>query len=548
MSPVVVERDRADSVIAEAMLRAKIKRDAPPEPVYRPLEWAEKRRNIRGEPFCVPAPLRAVYADEAREIVVAKAAQVGASEYAINTALWVADTKAGRRGNSLYVLPAIAQSGDFVRARIDTAVEESPYLRERVKPLHGLFQSKVADNVGLKRIGQGWLYVRGSNAEAGLVSVDADAVFYDEVDRLKAGTLAYGQKRLGSSLLGWQRYVSTPIYPEVGIDALWLTSSRQRWQIKCEHCNEWQVLSFPDNLREDGSTVCAACKASIDRLGPGEWVAENPGVAVHGYHLTKLLSERADIAEVAKIGYRILNRDETDQSTIQQFYNQDLGLPHAPEGGQLSRAEIEACIADYSLADWAPTRCTMGVDVGAKLHVRINAPSPAGNSKSRVAVIRTVGWDDLPGLMRQHDVSCCVIDAQPETQKAREFANKFPSRVWLCYYPDPATWPHKQAIVWKRDESIVQAHRTITLDALFAEVRERRTEYPREVMSLPEFVPQMMAPVRVIEKDGRGELVGKYVEGGKADHYCHASNYEKIARMRGSGDPFSHVVLPGERR
>lgn len=533
MSLVVVERGRADSIIAETFLRMRIKRDVPPPPEYRALDWAEQRRWIRGEPFRVPAPLRAIYTDESREVVVAKAAQVGASEYAINAALWVADTKAGKRGNSLYVLPAIAQSGDFVRARIDTAVEESPYLRERVKPLHGLYQSKIADNVGLKRIGQGWLYVRGSNAEAGLVSVDADAVFYDEVDRLKAGTLAYGQKRLGSSLLGWQRYVSTPIYPEVGIDVLWLASTRNRWQVKCEHCNEWQVLGFPDNLREDGSTVCAACKAPIDRLGPGQWVAENPGADVHGYHLTKLLSERADIAAVARLGYRILNRDETDQSVIQQFYNQDLGVPHAPEGGQLSRAELAACIADYSLGEWAPTGCTMGVDVGARLHVVIGAPSPDNAGKQRIVYIAALhDWSELDALMPRFDVRTCVVDAEPEHHKAREFANRWAGRVWLCHYPNTATWTHQEAAVWTDAEYAVSAHRTLTLDAMYAAVWERRVEYPREVLAIPEFAEQMIAPVRIVEKGAAGNLVARYVEGGKADHFAHAANYRTIAGMR----------------
>lgn len=252
--------------------------------------------------------------------------------------------------------------------------------------------------------------------------------------------------------------------------------------------------------------------------------------------MTKLLSPRADVASLAKLGYAILQRDVTDQSTIQEFWNQDLGQAHAPEGGQLSRAEIEACIADYSLGDWAPTGCTMGVDVGAKLHVVITAPSPAFPEKRRLAYVRALhDWSAVDALMPRFDVSVCVVDAEPEHHKAREFANRWAGRVWLCHYPNTSTWVHQEPVVWKEDEQSVSAHRTITLDGLFAQIRERRIEYPREVLHLPEFSEQLMTPVRVLEKDARGNPVAKYVEGGKADHAAHASNYESIARLRPVG-------------
>jgi hypothetical protein len=352
--------------------------------------WAVNYRRIRGGRFNVPAPLVELYRDQAKEVVVAKSAQVGASEWAVNLALWAADSRAGGRGVGLYVFPAISQLGDFVRARIDTAVEESAYLSERVQPARGLLSTgKATDNVGLKRVGNGFVYFRGSNARAGLLTVDADIVLYDEVDRLNEGTLALGAERLGSSLLGWQRYASTPVYPETGIDALWLRSDRRRWHVTCPACNAEQAPTFPDNLREDGQLVCAACHAALlPAWQAGRWLPENPGAEIHGYHVSKFLSPRADLAKLAQTGYRILGRDETDLSRVQEFYNQGLGLPHAPEGGQLSRAEIAACLADYSLTDWAPTGCTMGVDVGGKYHVRINAPGP--NGKPRAVFIGSV--------------------------------------------------------------------------------------------------------------------------------------------------------------
>ncbi len=492
-----------------------------------------------------------VYRDQAREIVVPKAAQVGASEWAVNLALWVADTKAGGRGNALYVFPAIAQMGDFVRARIDTAIEESAYLLRRVRPVRGLEPVRTTDNVGLKRIGGSFVYFRGSNAKAGLLAIDADAVLYDEVDRLVSGTLPLGAERLGSSLLGWQRYVSTPVYPETGIDALWLASDRRRWLVTCPSCRLEQSPQFPDNLTEDGQLICACCHNSLPPAWQaGRWVAENPSADTHGYHITKFLSSRADLAKLAQTGYAILRRDITNPSQIQEFYNQGLGVPHAPEGGQLSRTEIEACRADYSLDEWFPTGCTMGVDVGAKLHVRINAPGPEG--KTRAAFVGAVpDFESLDPLMRQYDVSTCVVDALPETHEARKFALRWPGRVWLCTYAGSDNWPREEPAIWDDNQHTVTAHRTFVLDAMFARIRERRIDYPREIAAVPEFAEQMMAPVRVLEKAANGNPVARYVEGGKADHYCHSEVYELVAAMRPQSPAISasmFAVLPGRRK
>jgi len=461
------------------------------------------------------------------------------SEWAISLAFWCADTRQGGRGNVLYTFPAIAQLGDFVRARIDTAVEESPHLSERVRPLRGLqlepgMGAKPADNVGLKRVGNSFIYFRGSNARAGLLSIDADLVIYDEVDRLAPGTLALGAERLGSSLLGWQRYASTPIYPELGIDALWLRSTRNRWHVVCQACSTEQALAFPDNLREDGQVICRACHSDLPPAWlAGRWRPENPDAAMVGYHVDKFLSPRANLKTLAETGYRILARDETDPSKVQEFWNQGLGVPHAPQGGQLSRAEIEACIADYSLGGWAPTGCTMGVDVGAKLHVRINGPSVRPGGKPRAAFIGSVhDWSELDSLMKRFDVSTCVADAEPEHHAAREFANRFRGRIWLCHYPNTATWQHAESAIWDDEEMAVSANRTLTLDATFARIRERRIELPRGVLDLPEYGAQMMAPVRVVEADARGDPVARYVEGGRADHFAHAENYVVIAESR----------------
>lgn len=543
---VMVPLEYQKSILTGTRMRLMARRiDAPPS--LPPLEWLTNARpTIRGQVLVIPLPHQALYGEQSPRVAVKKASQVFVSEWLINMALWCADTKQGRRGNVLYIFPVKESMGDFVRARIDPAIEESLYLQDRVRPIRGIQMrgtpsAQMTDNVGMKRVGASFIYLRGSNSQSGLLTVDADLVIYDEVDRLAEGTLDLGAKRLGSSLLAWQRYASTPTFPGVGIDALWEKSDQRHWMVTCE-CGREQEPASPDSIDDDGNCVCVGCRRVLRPWESGRWVAARPGADTHGFHITRFMSPRADLKAIRALHLAIIAREVTSQSTVQEFWNQDCGLAFAPEGGQLTRAEIDACTADYALGEWLPRGCAMGVDVGARLHVRIDAPSPTEPRKSRAAVIRTCEWGDLSGLMAQYDVNCAVIDSQPEMHLARAFAQKFPGRVWLCNYPDPATWSHMQPVVWDVEGRTAAAHRTLTLDAMYAEIRERRIELPRGAADIPEYAPHMMAPVRIVEKDAKGNMIGRYVEAGRPDHFAHASNYAMIARLRGRGLPFGWIA------
>lgn len=79
------------------------------------LGWTEAHRRLGDAPMRIPAPLRALYRDDAPYVVVMKGAQMGLSEWAINLALHTADTGRAGRGNSLYVQPAARTSATSCR-------------------------------------------------------------------------------------------------------------------------------------------------------------------------------------------------------------------------------------------------------------------------------------------------------------------------------------------------------------------------------------------------------------------------------------------------
>ena len=173
-------------------------------------------------------------------VVIQKSAQVGATELLINLALWAADHALGGRGNVLFCMPNQNQMDDFAQARVDRAIQDSPSLRARLQPEPP--RRKGADRKRLKRIGPGYLYLRGSDSARQIASVDADLVVLDEFDQMREGTLDLARKRLASSRAGRLIVASTPRYPEAGINALYLHSDQRRYLIPCRHCEYEQDL------------------------------------------------------------------------------------------------------------------------------------------------------------------------------------------------------------------------------------------------------------------------------------------------------------------
>jgi phage terminase large subunit GpA-like protein len=178
-------------------------------------------------------------------VVIRKAAQVYVSEFLVNAACWCSHTKQGGRGNSLFVFPKDRQAQDFSVARIDKAIKGSPDI---------LAKTEAPMNVGLKRVGDGFIYIRGAQTRDSLISVDADMVLCDEIAQYPAGTIDVIEKRLGSSLLGWIRR-ARPRATRPTRPASTGTNPHKRCEIRCSHCARWQHLDLLTHLDPDTARV-----------------------------------------------------------------------------------------------------------------------------------------------------------------------------------------------------------------------------------------------------------------------------------------------------
>jgi hypothetical protein len=529
------------------------------------LSWTLQHRRILvpGRPFDLTHHryLVDLYNCTAQRMCASKAGQMGLSEYLVSYALHAADQ---RDATCLYVFPTDTHVSDFSSARIGPAIEASPYLGGIIVDARAEGGKSGADRVTLKRVRDRFLYLRGAQVKPDgsapqLKSIDADVLILDELDEMDPRAPEIARKRLGASQLGEERIVSTPTYSGAGIHAQFAESDQREWHVRCEACGEWQPMTINAIVQEWDSlgrptrwngkseghafVACRKCGAGLDRLGPGRWVATYPGRDVAGFHLSRLFGATADLdAIVATLG-------STNETRRRECYNQDLGEPYTPRGGQLTDDLLDACRREYAHGVVLKERTVMGVDVGKVLHCVIRGPAhpemgePSENHKGE----RPQRWagavesfEEVGRMMRRFSVGTLVIDALPETKKARELQASFPEgAVWLAYYATQKVGSKKtESLQWVGEETVAGARawngvvnmdRTRTLDEMFGEFFEGRATLPANARDVPEYYSHLKAPVRVLEDGPGGQKIAAYVES-SPDHLAHAENYCLAAR------------------
>jgi hypothetical protein len=468
-----------------------------------------------------------------------KAAQMGASEYAMTKALHFACKVGGR---VIYYFPTDNDVAEFSRDRFAPAVKDSPRLSARVRDI---------DNVNMKRIAESTIYFRGTNSPIRMRSVPADLLIFDELDVMVPANVELARKRLGHSQYGWEVDVSTPTFPDYGIDARYKESDQRHYLLRCG-CGGWHSLEdeflahhgAPNDPREEicfvkgdpgrEHLVCLSCGRVLDP-DTGEWVAKYPERPLHGFHMSKFLSQvvsETDRAEGCLTKPAALLKLWRKTKFPGEYFNSELGLPYLGAEDGLREDDLLALAGKWGMP---PTGkgCVMGVDQGNGLHLVIKEPH--GDIPLTVRVHNEPQTDalfsHLDRFMETYDVRFCVIDALPNTHAARAFAKRFSGRVWCAYYGSA----QKGTATWGFDAEntrMVTVNRTEALDAWRDAYTLKKRRIPRVEDQVTEYVRQMTNILRKVEEDKTtGQKKAVWIQRGP-DHYAHADSYAEIALKR----------------
>lgn len=513
------------------------------------LEWAlhvpePKAGRLDFDAFPFQPEMYEVMGGGYRDVVVRKGTQVGASSLMVRWALHEADVN-GR--TVMYVFPTQGDVFDWGDTRIAPLFETEFLLNRRGDPF----------NKGLKRVGAGYVFFRGSESKRKLDSVDADAIAFDEYDTLNQANIPDAERRLSGPLsAGLIRRVGVPSLPEFGISERYDESDRRKWLVRCENraCKSftgrdreagdallvvpdkaggWQEIDFWRNVvwDEDGKfisnarRVCESCGGPLD-VGKGRWVAQQPRSSVPGFHISRLIAPGAKMDEIVRASKR-----QTPYE-IEVFYNKDLGLPYIAKTARLSPEEIAAAQRDYAVVTGfaGDGLVTMGVDVASERALNVRISLHLTDETKKALWIGTVeddneglAFDKLAHLMLRYNVSMCGIDAMPESRLARQLQAKFWGRVYLIRLMGPGV---KQVLKVDDDLGEAEVRKLEALDATVEMVRRQKNLLPRP---LPEgYVSQMTANVRKVEKQEDGG-VKVFWHPTRPDDYKMAELYDMVA-------------------
>lgn len=493
--------------------------------------------------------LRELYSDDVadlEEVVFIKSTQVGMSTQAWR---WAMRRSQQFGDTSLYIFPTADHVTDFGDSRIEPSIEASDFLQAQIPA--GFVRKKE-----LKRIGNGWLYLRGSNSRAGAQSVDADSVTFDEYNELDVANVPQIERRLtGARQAGRTpriRRMGIPTGPGEGIDTYFSDSDQRKWHVACPSCGEEQPLDWWKNVRwrnpgiegvqragkdeyhkardvEAAWRACRSCEANLeDAIRGGRWIATNPGASLRGYHVARLVVPRCDLIQMVKASR------QTSPSQVIAFFNNDLGLAYAPTETSLDEEAINAACSHGGEATQTPRvgpgiYRTAGIDVASErdLNVRVSEIREDGRYALWIGTVGSFG--EVLDLMVRMRVTFFCVDANPERRLARGLCAQLPGRGCLVEYGGP----EEQAFRYKENENIARVNRTEAIDAMMDGIRLLRNLPLRQPP--PGYVEHLMAPRRRAVINKREKVVRTYVSQGP-DDYAHAEVYDLVAvemlRMR----------------
>jgi phage terminase large subunit GpA-like protein len=200
-------------------------------------------------------------------------------------------------------LPGEVSQQKWVSQKLNPAVEESPAIKRALTSVSSRDSSNTRT---FKDFAGGQLYIEHAGSPSRLKSTTVRKLLVDEVDEF-AANLTGGddpvemlEGRTSAFPSTYQRlFISTPQIKGISrIEQLYNKSDQRRYHVPCPHCGHMQPLMWAGlHWSTDGSQVwyvCQDCGAHIDEhhktamIAAGQWVPENPGSKVRGYHINCL--------------------------------------------------------------------------------------------------------------------------------------------------------------------------------------------------------------------------------------------------------------------
>ncbi len=492
--------------------------------------WVEKYAYLEGKKFSFDGYefQRSIMDDPSRVVNTVKPAQVGVT---VTTMLYFLAVMATQKMNVIYALPSANDAAKLVTTKLNPILYGTPELKR-------LLNVNV-DSTELKEINGNFLFTRGTRSETAALSVSADLLVADEIDRCDPDTLKQFRSRLQASQHRLVRQFSTPTISGYGIAKEAEASVRYRHFCTCDHCghsflpNYWSDIVVPGydrplqeldriNLKDvrwrEAYWKCPNCgkdpEIAQERL---QWVAENP---TENYEATTRFISPATAFKVLTPPYLV--RSSVEFNTRSEFVNQVLGETSEEENQQITISDLERAITTSPL-DSTELHC-LGADMGQLCHVTVGRLTQDGT-------LLVVHSEAVPlsnfevrrqELCRQYKVVVSVHDTQPETFLVSKITDRDP-HAWGAIFTTSKTTElfmtqqkSEDAEEGKLNLRLVKINRTAMLDKLLEQFKSSKVVVARNP-DTGRFISQMLSLKRQ-QTMVRDEFTWTWVKTDGVDH------------------------------
>lgn len=320
-----------------------------PEPTLTVSEWADEFRVLSSKASAEPGSWRTSRTPYLREpmdclsatspvqrVVLMFGAQLGKTEAGSN---WLGYIVHHAPGPLLAVQPTVEMAKRLSRQRLETMLQETPCLAERIAPA----RSRDSGNTLFSKDFPGGIMVlTGANSATALRSMPCRYVFLDEVDAYpldvegEGDPVTLAERRTNTFARRKILLTSTPTIKDFSrIEREYLRSDQRKFLIPCPACDHfqvlrWELMKWEDGRPETARYECESCgerwaeSAKARVLPRGRWEATSEGDGrTAGFQLSSLYSP---------IGWRSwpeivedFLRSKRDPSSLKVWVNTTLG-------------------------------------------------------------------------------------------------------------------------------------------------------------------------------------------------------------------------------
>lgn len=484
-----------------------------------------------------------IISDTTRDVYVQKCAQVGLSEIMARYVIGLC--RIMPYFSAILTMPYSGDATNFVKTRINPFIDGSPDLKS--------VMNKDLDNTQIKEIATSLFYARGTSGETAALSVPADLLVHDEVDRSDPFTLQQYQSRIKHSRWKLTRLFGTPTVDGMGIALAMEKARRKRHMVKCHCCNHYFVPSYHTDVvipGYDGEkrdinahnitklryleayVMCPSCHGRPSLQDEHRaWVFENPNapLAAVGYYVTPF-----SVPNIVKTSDIVL---ESTKFTWPEFCNQTLGETNSDRTEELTKDDIEACEYKESLESTS-LHC-IGGDMGNICHLLVGRFTNEGHllvvHRERVPMAKFK--ERLRALKKQFRVLTTVLDAFPHTDTVLDL-QKLDKNLFGGVYHSSKKLATYAIVKAEEDEKkgklpITQAQirRNLNFDHVMALFQKRKLVWASgDAATRDLFVAQCLDMKRKLDVDRDGEMVYTWLKSAQGnDHFHHALGYLHVA-------------------